>query len=80
MLCSSDISHGYEILRIYVERIYHRKGYQVPPENGQNMLRKQACDMTGEFVTPCGELTTSKDREDAQFVQRIDPNTKIGTS
>ena len=41
-------------------------------------MTKQAKDMNGHFTTPCEEFTKSQDQEDAQLIQRIEPNSTIG--
>ena len=78
MLSSSNTtSHGSKILRINIESNSHKTSHQVPLENGQFMKTKPASVMTGDFATPCGEFTKSKNQEDAQLI-RTEPKSSIG--
>ena len=69
---SSDITHGLNILRSESGSISHKSGYQAGVK--QLVITRPARVMSGDFVSPCGEFTKSKDQEDAQLVRRIEPN------
>ena len=76
VLTRRKVSNGLKSLHRNTERTHREAGDHVPIEAG-NLCKRTPCDMSNELVSPCG-MTDSQDHEDAQQVQRIQPNSTIG--
>ena len=77
VLSETDIKHVTEILKIHIDKIARKSGYQSTIENGQHMITEPGLDQGSDAVGRCGTFTNSKDQPDTTLIYRFHPNATI---